>query len=148
MIFSSLFGKSDADTSPRDIGHDELQKALSEGGVTVVDVREPHEFAAGHIPGAINLPLSGFKPNPGKSQSRTPVGLVGIAQRLGNSGLCRGNNRHRRDGRSQMRGGERQRLRIGNDHGSVNALPIPFVTTSGAKVAVLNPVSRIGGCSS
>jgi rhodanese-related sulfurtransferase len=63
MIFSSLFGKSDADTSPRDIGHDELQKALSEGGVTVVDVREPHEFAAGHIPGAINLPLSGFKPN-------------------------------------------------------------------------------------
>jgi len=24
----------------------------------IVDVREPHEFAAGHIPRAINLPLS------------------------------------------------------------------------------------------
>ena len=61
MIFPNLFGKSDATASPRDIGHDELQKALSEGGVTVVDVREPHEFAGGHIPGAINLPLSRFK---------------------------------------------------------------------------------------
>ena len=63
MIFSSLFGKSGANASPRDVGHDELQKALSEGSVTVVDVREPHEFAGGHIPGAINLPLSRFKPN-------------------------------------------------------------------------------------
>jgi rhodanese-related sulfurtransferase len=63
MIFSNLFGKSDPNAAPRDIGHGELQKALSEGSVTVVDVREPHEFAGGHIPGAINLPLSRFKPN-------------------------------------------------------------------------------------
>jgi len=63
MKFSSLFGKSGSDASLRDIGHDELQKALSDGGVTVVDVREPHEFAGGHIPGAINLPLSRFKPD-------------------------------------------------------------------------------------
>ena len=63
MIFSSLFGKSDSNASPRDVGHDELRKALSDGGVTVIDVREPHEFAGGHIPGAINLPLSRFKPD-------------------------------------------------------------------------------------
>ena len=63
MKFSSLFGKSGANASPRDIGHDELQKAVSEGDVTVVDVREPHEFAGGHIPDAINLPLSRFKPD-------------------------------------------------------------------------------------
>jgi rhodanese-related sulfurtransferase len=62
MIFSNLFGKPDPNASPRDIGHDELQKALSEGSVAVVDVREPHEFASGHIPGAINLPLSRFRP--------------------------------------------------------------------------------------
>jgi rhodanese-related sulfurtransferase len=31
--------------------------------VTIVDVREPHEFAGGHIPGAINLPLSRFRPD-------------------------------------------------------------------------------------
>jgi NADPH-dependent 2,4-dienoyl-CoA reductase/sulfur reductase-like enzyme/rhodanese-related sulfurtransferase len=31
---------------------------LGAGEATLVDVREPHEFAAGHVPGAINLPLS------------------------------------------------------------------------------------------
>ncbi len=61
MIFPRLFGKPGPDASPRDVGHDELQKALSDGSVTVVDVREPHEFAGGHIPGAINLPLSRFR---------------------------------------------------------------------------------------
>lgn len=29
----------------------------------LIDVREPEEYAAGHIPGAINLPLSRFDPN-------------------------------------------------------------------------------------
>lgn len=27
-------------------------------GVTIVDVREPDEYAAGHVPGAVNVPLS------------------------------------------------------------------------------------------
>ncbi|HZU65331.1 MAG TPA: rhodanese-like domain-containing protein [Novosphingobium sp.] len=30
--------------------------------VVVVDVREADEFAAGHIPGALNMPLSAFQP--------------------------------------------------------------------------------------
>ncbi len=84
MIFSNLFGKSDGGASPRDTGHDELQKALSEGSVAVVDVREPHEFAGGHIPGAVNLPLSRFKPN------QLPVGKapVLICQVGGRSGAA------------------------------------------------------------
>ena len=34
------------------VAHDKVER----GGVLVIDVREPHEFAAGHIPGAINIP--------------------------------------------------------------------------------------------
>jgi hydroxyacylglutathione hydrolase len=31
-----------------------------DGGVTLVDVRNPGEFSHGHLPGAINIPLSQF----------------------------------------------------------------------------------------
>lgn len=36
----------------------ELQDLLAQGRVHLVDVREADEFAAGHVPGAVNLPLS------------------------------------------------------------------------------------------
>ena len=42
------------------VTHEELRDALNAGTVAVVDVREPNEFEAGRIPGAINLPLSRF----------------------------------------------------------------------------------------
>ena len=35
----------------------DLTTALG-SGAPVVDVREPDEFAAGHVPGAVNIPLS------------------------------------------------------------------------------------------
>lgn len=35
---------------------DEAKKMMDTGKVTVVDVRRADEFAAGHIPGAINVP--------------------------------------------------------------------------------------------
>jgi rhodanese-related sulfurtransferase len=42
----------------RSVTVDELAKRLQRGGAVVIDVREPNEFAAGHIGGAINVPLS------------------------------------------------------------------------------------------
>ena len=39
-------------------GIDEYITEANERGITVVDVREPNEFARGHIPGAVNMPLS------------------------------------------------------------------------------------------
>lgn len=57
-------------TSPQpihqEIAPQDLAALVRTGKALVVDVREPDEFAAGHIPGAINLPLSGF------SASRIP----------------------------------------------------------------------------
>ena len=35
-------------------------RKMIEAGVTVVDVREPDEFASGHIQGSVNVPLSTF----------------------------------------------------------------------------------------
>jgi rhodanese-related sulfurtransferase/DNA-binding transcriptional ArsR family regulator len=39
----------------------ELMSRLKAGLVTVLDVRPPDEFALGHLPGAINIPLSELK---------------------------------------------------------------------------------------
>lgn len=36
----------------------ELLERVRDGLVTVLDVRPPEEYAAGHVPGAINIPLS------------------------------------------------------------------------------------------
>ncbi len=41
----------------------ELQAKLANGAVLLVDVREADEFAAEHIAGAINRPLSSFQPS-------------------------------------------------------------------------------------
>lgn len=36
---------------------EEVMQRAQDGLVTIIDVRPPHEFAAAHLPGAINLPL-------------------------------------------------------------------------------------------
>jgi rhodanese-related sulfurtransferase len=40
-----------------DISLDEFAELHAEGGITLIDVRTNGEFAEGHIPGAINLPV-------------------------------------------------------------------------------------------
>jgi len=47
----------------RDLGARDLSAMLADGTALVVDVREPDEFAGGHIAGAINLSLSRFDPS-------------------------------------------------------------------------------------
>ncbi len=44
------------------VTREELKAGLAAGSIVLLDVREPNEFAAGHIPGATNFPLSGFDP--------------------------------------------------------------------------------------
>jgi rhodanese-related sulfurtransferase len=56
-----MFGRS---AKPhREISPAELHRMLAANSVLLVDVREPDEFAAGHIAGAVNLPLSSFTPS-------------------------------------------------------------------------------------
>ncbi|MDB5652144.1 MAG: sulfurtransferase [Hyphomicrobiales bacterium] len=42
---------------------DDVKRGLADASIYLVDVREPHEYAAGHIPGALNMPLSAFAPD-------------------------------------------------------------------------------------
>ena len=58
-MFKNLFSGAPNST---DVPLEAFALAVRGGEVTVVDVREPHEYAAGHIPGSVNLPLSRFDP--------------------------------------------------------------------------------------
>lgn len=40
------------------VSQDELVSRLRDGLVTLLDVRPPEEFATGHLPGAVNVPLA------------------------------------------------------------------------------------------
>lgn len=54
------FGKS---AGHQELTAQELDALVRAGEVVVVDVREVDEFTQGHIPGAINMPLSTFQPS-------------------------------------------------------------------------------------
>lgn len=56
-----------------------LEEMLRAGQALVVDVREADEFAAGHIPGAVNMPLSAFQP----SRLPDPAGKTLVLSCLG-----------------------------------------------------------------
>ena len=70
-MFKNLFSRA---PDPVDIPLEDFAKVVRAGEVTVVDVREPHEYASGHIPGSSSLPLSGF--DPGKLPEGKPVVLI------------------------------------------------------------------------
>ena len=54
-MFSSLFAPGAK--GYQQISQQEAKKRMDAGGVLVLDVREPAEYAGGHIPGAVLLPL-------------------------------------------------------------------------------------------
>ena len=57
LINSYLTVKDQLEPIPRE----ELLKRARDGLVTVIDVRPPEEYAAGHVPGAVNIPLDKLK---------------------------------------------------------------------------------------
>ena len=62
MSIPDLFSNDAAQGAPV-VTRGALEKAAAAQACAVIDVREPHEYAAGHIPGAINQPLSVFDPD-------------------------------------------------------------------------------------
>lgn len=71
---------------------EELRQRLAAGeGLTILDVREPHEFARGHIPGALLVPLGRLEGSLGELRRRVREGDVVVVCRSGNrsAAACR-----------------------------------------------------------
>src|SRR5699024_8253596 len=72
-ILGSFFQRRRKDRLYQEIFAEEIA-AWRARGARLIDVREPFEFAAGHIPGTENVPLTGF-PNGLEADGR-PVVLI------------------------------------------------------------------------
>ena len=81
MSISALISRLLGSSSTPAIEHDDMQKAVESGECHIVDVREVNEYQGGHIPGAINHPLSSFDPQ------KLPLGkpLILVCQAGGRS---------------------------------------------------------------
>lgn len=84
MAFPRLFDFRSSGSDTTIVSHDEMLTICSDGEYAVVDVREPHEFNAGHIKGSVNVPLSSFHPS--RVPTDKPVVLVCLSgARSGNA---------------------------------------------------------------
>lgn len=78
MPLSNPHGRTTENAALPTIDHDALERAVAGKTCCIVDVREPDEYAAGHIPGAVNRPLSRFSPTADLPGDR-PVVIVCLA---------------------------------------------------------------------
>ena len=72
---------ADPDASPKEISRAEAREML-EKGAQLVDVRADHEWEAGHLPGAVHIPLDQLSQRAAEIDKDRPVILY-----------CRGGNR-------------------------------------------------------
>ncbi len=72
---------SKGDATPREVSRAEAREML-DGGAQLVDVRADHEWEAGHLPGAVHIPLADLHQRAGEIDKDRPVILY-----------CRGGNR-------------------------------------------------------
>ncbi len=63
------FGRASGDTTGSEA------RALVEQGAQLVDVRTPAEFAEGHVPGAVNIPVDEIERRAGEIEKDEPVVL-------------------------------------------------------------------------
>jgi ArsR family transcriptional regulator len=72
-VKSVLAGYFNQRDSLEPVSRKELSRRLRDGLVTVLDVRPPDEFAAGHLPNAVNIPLRDLTRRVGKLPKKQEV---------------------------------------------------------------------------
>jgi rhodanese-related sulfurtransferase len=70
----SFLGRIFAGTPSIDIV--ELDALIASGAVRVLDVREDHEFKAGHVPGAIHVPMKRLPDRVAKLKKDKPYAVI------------------------------------------------------------------------
>jgi len=82
-----------------DVSLHELKAGLADGSIVLIDVREPNEYMAGHIPGSLLNPLQSFDPDAlpaaeaGKRivfscrSGRRSITALGLAQQAGRADI-------------------------------------------------------------
>ncbi len=86
LIATVTFGAAYSPQPPLLLSGQQLQERLGDTALRIVDVRAPAQYAAGHIPGAVNLPLSLIT----QQRHGTPgmlAPLAVVAQVLGSRGI-------------------------------------------------------------
>lgn len=73
-----------------DLTPQEIQQELDSGKILLVDVREPYEFDAVRIDGAVNMPLSTFDPSqlPSEDGKRVVLSCAGGVRSVTAANLC------------------------------------------------------------
>ena len=59
---------------PIEIGLDAVKRLVDAGAAVLVDAREPDEFAAGHLPGSLNMPYDEVSAEPERLESLDTAG--------------------------------------------------------------------------
>mgnify|MGYP001765665723 CR=1 FL=1 len=62
LALSTFFAAAVPAYAAQTVTYDQVATGLAEQSIVLVDIREPDEFVSGHVPGAINLPLSKLTP--------------------------------------------------------------------------------------
>ena len=57
MIFTGCGGPTTVENNYQQISQEKAKEMMDTQSVLIIDVREPNEFDAGHIPGAVLLPV-------------------------------------------------------------------------------------------
>lgn len=79
-MLRNLFGNT---PDPREITNDDASDVYDQSGAAFVDVREPDEWASGHIPNARHIPLGDLAQRAG--ELRRDVRIITVCQRGGRS---------------------------------------------------------------
>lgn len=93
----------------RSISPEELARKLETGSPVLLDVREPDEFAGGHVPGAVNMPIGGIPSRMGELDPDAETLLI-----------CRSGHRSRTAARRLKRAGFTE---VANVRGGMTAWP-------------------------